>query len=196
MKGIIYKATNISNGKIYIGQTIKSLSARRRAHESGGNCFFQKAIKKYGKDNFQWEIIATVENDDKIQFKILLDATEQQMIEEFDTLKNGYNLTEGGGGVVGYTFSKEQKAKLSTIKKGKQLSDEHKAKFLGGRNWKPHSEETKAKLSAALKGKPRKPLSNEAKAKMSAAKKGKPKSEETKAKMSAARKGKKYKKMS
>jgi hypothetical protein len=50
------------------------------------------------------------------------------------------------------------------------------------------SEETKAKISAAKKGRTRKPFSEEHKAKMSATQKGRIFSEEHKAKLSAARK--------
>ena len=58
---IIYKVTNIINNKIYIGQTIHSLNIRKsqheRSHEYGYKTAFSNAIKKYGKENFIWEII-------------------------------------------------------------------------------------------------------------------------------------------
>ena len=58
---IIYKVINIINNKIYIGQTIHSLNIRKsqheRSHEYGYKTAFSNAIKKYGKENFIWEII-------------------------------------------------------------------------------------------------------------------------------------------
>ena len=58
---IIYKVTNIINNKIYIGQTIHSLNIRKsqheRSHEYEYKTAFSNAIKKYGKENFIWEII-------------------------------------------------------------------------------------------------------------------------------------------
>ena len=57
MKGKIYKITNKVNGKIYVGQTIKSLKERFQKHCWGTtykdkyhlNMAIKKAIKKYGK---------------------------------------------------------------------------------------------------------------------------------------------------
>lgn len=58
---IIYKATNIINNKVYIGQTIHPLSVRKsqheRSHEYGYKTAFSNAIRKYGKENFKWEVI-------------------------------------------------------------------------------------------------------------------------------------------
>jgi group I intron endonuclease len=73
MKGKIYKITNKLNGKIYVGQTIKSLEDRFQKHCCGTsakdkyhfNMAIKKAIRKYGKDNFTIELI---EKDAFIQF--------------------------------------------------------------------------------------------------------------------------------
>ena len=70
---IIYKATNIINNKVYIGQTIHSLSHRKSQHINsygrGSHYKFPKAIKKYGKKNFKWEIIYTAKNLDDLNEK-------------------------------------------------------------------------------------------------------------------------------
>ena len=62
MYGIIYKATNLINNKVYIGQTIRRLEERiyyhyyRAEHELEIiHTHFINAIRKYGKENFQWE---------------------------------------------------------------------------------------------------------------------------------------------
>ena len=59
--GIIYKCTNLINGKIYIGQTIKGLKRRKALHEitadKNRGFYFHNAIRKYGKENFKLEII-------------------------------------------------------------------------------------------------------------------------------------------
>lgn len=79
---IIYKATNNINGKIYIGQTIHSLEYRKKQHENSINTkhsqkrAFVKAIKKYGKENFSWEII-----DDSAKTLEELDLLEIYYIE-------------------------------------------------------------------------------------------------------------------
>ena len=62
-------------------------------------------------------------------------------------------------------------------------------KTMGGEGGQP-TEEVKAKISAATKGKKKKPLTEEHRAKISAANKGKVLSEETRANISTANKGK------
>lgn len=61
-KGIIYKATNIVNGKCYIGQTIRKLQLRINSHfcltDKNDGITFHNAIKKYGKESFKWEKIS------------------------------------------------------------------------------------------------------------------------------------------
>ena len=56
--GIIYKATNKINGKIYIGQSTRTLNYRKSTHKASIKnknvttpfCF---ALRKYGFDNFE-----------------------------------------------------------------------------------------------------------------------------------------------
>lgn len=88
--GYIYKYTSPS-GKSYIGQTVQSLA--QRAGHSGKNyrdCpLFYQAIKKYGFQNFDVEILAMVPQEE-------LDNAEIKYIEIFNTFNNGYNKTTGG----------------------------------------------------------------------------------------------------
>ena len=54
---IIYKITNKTTGKIYIGQTINSLEQRWNRHCNDAlnnilNTHFARAIRLYGKDDF------------------------------------------------------------------------------------------------------------------------------------------------
>ena len=71
MLGKIYKITNKINGKIYIGQTVKSLKERFQKHCWGTtekdsyhlNMAIKKAIRKYGKQNFTIELIEEVEQN-------------------------------------------------------------------------------------------------------------------------------------
>lgn len=57
--GLIYKYTNLLNGKIYIGQTRTSLERRDKKHcnSSDDNMYFHKALIKYGRENFSLEVI-------------------------------------------------------------------------------------------------------------------------------------------
>jgi group I intron endonuclease len=85
---IIYKITNLMNGKIYIGQTINSLKRRWNAHCRGNRPGLNRAIRKYGKDNFTIEIMYKCRNIDELNKK------ESELIVLYNsTFPNGYNLT-------------------------------------------------------------------------------------------------------
>jgi group I intron endonuclease len=170
MTGIIYCYTNKVNGKKYIGQTINTLAIRAKADGSGYSAKhkFGKAIVKYGWDNFECEILETVETETD-SLKEQLNALECFYISKFDTYKNGYNSTPGGSG------------------KGKFVSAETRERIRQAQfNRQPASEETRRKISAAQKGKKKANTENYKKA--AAKRKGIPPSDEARAKMSAAQK--------
>lgn len=92
MKGIIYKITNKVNGKSYIGQTRYTLEFRWRQHlHKKDNTYFHNAIRKYGSDNFQLEVLEECPYSS-------LNEREIFYIAKYNTLKDGYNLTLGGSG--------------------------------------------------------------------------------------------------
>lgn len=92
---IIYKATNLITGKSYIGLTTRSLQERKLEHLrhlDTENTYFHRAIKKYGKENFSWEII-----DSEASSLGDLREKETHYIQIYNTLSpNGYNITQGG----------------------------------------------------------------------------------------------------
>lgn len=97
--GIIYKATNKKNGKIYIGQTTQTLNMRKKSHllhsasTTKRKYAFQSALHKYGEASFTWEVIDTAESEEELNIK------EMYWIAHFNTYrspKNGYNQTPGG----------------------------------------------------------------------------------------------------
>ena len=164
--GIIYKATNRINGKMYVGQTIKLLNIRMSEHICHAllkkdNMYFHKAIRKYGKKNFIWEVVA------ECNLLKELNKAEIEMVKKYNTFANGYNLTEGGEGKLGSNHTEETKRKISESNKGKNHHRYGKDNPSFG---KTRSEETKKKISEAHKGKKH---TEETKKKMSIAKKGK-----------------------
>lgn len=91
--GVIYKITNMVNGKCYIGQTINGFDRRYDFNISKRtkNKHLKSAIDKYGIENFD---ICKVY--DMAFSKEELDIKEQLYIEKFNAIENGYNLREGG----------------------------------------------------------------------------------------------------
>lgn len=118
---IIYKVTNLKTNKIYIGKTIKSLKERTIGHYDqalymNSQTNFHRALRKYNKSDFKWEVLCECISNDELNQKEIF------YINEFDTYKTGYNMTEGGDG--GATFKKGDrlyhriKHKLSNWKNG------------------------------------------------------------------------------
>lgn len=103
---IVYKAVNTLNSKVYIGQTIKTLHHRKRAHfiESKlKKTYFAQALQKYGQESFTWEILRVCSSRKE------LDEVERRYISEYSSTnrKLGYNLTSGGQKRFTYTKKKE-----------------------------------------------------------------------------------------
>lgn len=174
---IIYMARNKINGKSYVGQTVGNLRDRRQGHiynvlHKRDNSYFHNALRKYDIENFTWKII----HDNVVDIDEL-NRLEIYYIGYYDTYDNGYNLTLGGGGSIGFKFSEEAKLKMSEARAGENNS------FYG----KKHSKETKLRISKANEGKDH---TEEARSKMSKNRKGKKLSEEHKRKISETSKGK------
>lgn len=132
MQGIIYKATNLINGKVYIGQTTRSLHSRISAHKKSKRAF-GKAIQKYGIENFRIAII------DKAEDKSGLDNKETFWINFYKSMgPQGYNLTSGGDTTE---FSIESRLKMS--ENAKKRLPEYYGNFLAAAN-SPESMRKKA----------------------------------------------------
>lgn len=91
-KYIVYKHTNKENGKIYIG--ITSQSAERRWQHGAGyyHTYFGNAIRKYGWDGFDHDILAVdLEEQNACDMEISLIKFYRSNERE-----RGYNIAEGG----------------------------------------------------------------------------------------------------
>ena len=142
---IIYKVTNRINGMSYIGQTIFDLDKRKAQHMSAasGNkdkYYFHSALRKYGIDNFNWDIIEKCGDIEE------LNRFEIYYIGYFDTYSKGYNMTIGGNGMCGFKHTEESKKKIS--ENHFDISDRNNPMF-----GKRQTKETRQKISEAKKGK-------------------------------------------
>ena len=104
----IYKITNKINGKIYIGQTIRSIKRRINQHTNingKNNSILNKAVRKYGKENFQIEEICGANSLEELNYQ------EWLLIHKNNSLApNGYNMVEGGKNKLA---TKESKKNMS-----------------------------------------------------------------------------------
>lgn len=153
--GIVYKYTS-PNGKCYIGQTTRPVE-RKIEHISqalsGSKLAFHRAIRKYGIDNFTYEILCSVRANSKRKLKESLDTLESFYIEKYNSNGVcGYNLTSGGDGILGYLHSLETKSKLSKAHKGKKHSTETKVKMSNWQLGKKLSQVTKDRISKSRRG--------------------------------------------
>ena len=203
IEGVIYRYKSPS-GKCYIGQTIDERKRRwnfLNIDTQYGGSKIENARKKYGPENFEYTVLMKVTGDNQSEVKQYLNTLEIGFIRMYDSFKNGYNLTEGGDGSVGYKVTEETKEKLRKVNVGKHLNDEHRKKIGIGNSGKTRSEETRRKISDSLKGNiswnKEKNLSEEARRKISDSlkgnipwNKGKSMSKEQKKKLSEVHKGK------
>ena len=96
MNGSIYIIKNKINRKVYVGQTIQGVTERISQHfkllKSNKNQAISKAIKKYGKEEFYFEIL-----EEGISSRKKLNEKEEYYIRKYNSIvPNGYNLSPGG----------------------------------------------------------------------------------------------------
>lgn len=110
------------NGKRYIGITKQNPPDKRWCRGSGyyGQPKMKRAIKKYKWRNIRHMILASDLTHNQAS------ELEQQLIKEYDSIRNGYNITKGGeGGSLGAKHTLESKAKISAAMKGNTNASKH-----------------------------------------------------------------------
>jgi group I intron endonuclease len=103
----IYKITNKINQKIYFGYTKQILRNRFYGHCSESkNTYISKSIRKYGRENFDVELIMECDNKEDAAFmeKFLIFRYKTN-VKKFP-IGNGMNLSDGGES-IGYDPSTE-----------------------------------------------------------------------------------------
>ena len=132
----VYKTTNNLTGKFYIG--VHSTNILNDKYYGSG-IQIKQAIKKYGKNNFTFEILKFCK------------TREDAFVEEFNLVNenvikdsNSYNMMIGGLG--GTIKTEDMKNKVSAKLKGRKFSEEHRKKIGEANRKRIISEETKNKL--------------------------------------------------
>lgn len=139
----IYKITNLVNSKNYIGWTKRKDPIKRfyyhqySAFSLNSQAALHKAIRKYGIENFIFEIIFQSKDENYIRYEM-----ETYFIKLYDSFGvNGYNMTLGGDGISGYKWTKEQRENMSKVQKGLLTGEKN------GMYRKTHSTETRKKIA-------------------------------------------------
>jgi group I intron endonuclease len=151
--GYIYKITNLISKKCYIGETKKSnpfirWNEHKRKIEQGIGCpALQDAVKKYGIDNFTFEILIICFDEERYKFEI-------EYIKKYNSIvPNGYNLTQGGegGGFYGKKHSQETIDRISQTSKQKYIDNPNLKREMSERQKVVmNSEEVKNKIKNGL----------------------------------------------
>ena len=152
---LVYKTTNLVNGKIYIGK-----------HETdnlddgylGSGKLLKRAIEKYGEENFKREILFECSTREE------MNAKEAELVnEEFLKRKDVYNLKQGGQGGFDFINTSSDIKTRANFTKWKKLTQTEKrtlCKKIGAsvkQIWIDHPEQYSAacagKFPLAFKGK-------------------------------------------
>ena len=189
----VYCLTSPSGGS-YIGFTSRGADKRWSQHvreaNKGSKLPLHRAIRKYGPESFTRSLL------ERMTTEVGAKRAEQLWIKELGTFgSDGYNLTAGGEGVIGYIHSPEECARRAEAGRGRKHAPEARAKMsksrLGNKNClgREHSPESRAKISASKIGKKHSP---ESRANMSKSRLGKKHSPETRAKIGESQLGRKH----
>lgn len=123
----VYKTKNKLNEKYYYG--MHSTNNLDDGYLGSGKRL-RYAIRKYGRDNFETQIIEWF-----IDRESLIKGEKRIITEEIIKDKDSYNVREGGGGGI---FNEEHRKKfIKGAKKGREITDKIlKERFGGGEDWK------------------------------------------------------------
>lgn len=143
----IYKLTNKINGKMYIGQTVRSMTERlaghKRNYERNVHTKLYDAMRKYGWDKFDAKVIEVCSSLEA------LNARETYWIKYYNTVEDGYNMYYGGDNNC--MFVKEIAEKHDERMRTKEVREKISKTMKEYHATHKVSEETKKKISNKLR---------------------------------------------
>jgi hypothetical protein len=121
----IYFIENLEDGRKYIGSSVSvytriSTHKYRLSKKIHANAKLQNAVNKYGIDNFKFEVIELCDAG-------ALLVKEQEYIDKYKCVDEGYNIQKVAGSHIGIKRSEETKRRMSESQKGRVFTEEHKA---------------------------------------------------------------------
>lgn len=139
-KGCVYRATLIRTGQAYIGKSLVGMKRRRTVHlchaADGLKTPFAHALNAYIESAFLWEEIFLSDDD------ALLKAVEIEQIAAHRARGiKLYNISAGGDGYYGATWTEERRARQQTTYARKRIEGTNRM-----------SPDTRKKISEAAKG--------------------------------------------
>ena len=135
---IVYRITNLINGKLYFGITKCKLRKRWNEHRYNSkhkNSHIYLAMRKYGIENFIIEIVKNCDSEYEMY------ELEKRLIAKYKSNNRLYGYNNSTGGEIsskGKKLSKEVRKKISEYQKNRKR--------------KPHTKEAKKNMSKAAKG--------------------------------------------
>ena len=188
MSNYTYMVTNNINGKVYVGSHSWDGNGMDPNYYGSGTAI-TRAVKKYGKENFQVEVLYYYDTIEECR------ADEERILTEYNVrdCPHSYNIKNGAIGWTSEDMKGEKNPNYGKRGKGTPMYGKH------------HTDATRQNISQAMKGRT---LSDEHRKKLSQARKGennpmygrtgennpmygKHHTEETRKKMSQANKGEK-----
>lgn len=165
--GVVYRYINkVESDEFewcYVGNTTdekhRKYSWNNHGNKSYGGKKINEARKKYGLENFEYEVLERVEAETVAKLKAQLDEIETTYIKQFNSVEKGYNSSEGGTGNKG-GVTEEHRRNIGKASTGRIVSQETRAKISASSIGHEVSEETRAKISKSKTGKKHNPAAN------------------------------------
>ncbi len=141
---VIYKTTNLTNGKYYIG-----LDTKNRPEYLGSGKILKQAIKKSGREQFKKEILEECKTIEELR------SREVYWISYYNSTdpRFGYNITEGGQGGDIYTNNPDKDLIIEKLRGRVPWNKGIKTGIPGTFTGKTHKESSKELMREAKQGK-------------------------------------------